>query len=159
MRSNSSASPGSNAGCGLKPRNSRLRPGQRRGITRQQCRVWIETSELVHAPEIGEASPGSNAGCGLKLVTEPGCVADFGITRQQCRVWIETWMRSALRLLAAASPGSNAGCGLKPVPRSLPTAPARASPGSNAGCGLKQGGNTNHAPASSHHPAAMPGVD
>jgi hypothetical protein len=37
-----------------------------KSITRQQCRVWIET-EISEAMEgHRKASPGSNAGCGLK---------------------------------------------------------------------------------------------
>jgi len=83
------ASPGSNAGCGLKP-------------------------ELHLAVLSGHgASPGSNAGCGLKPKMSDSSDRSLSITRQQRRVWIETQLLSVDTLKGLASPGSNAGCGLK----------------------------------------------
>ena len=38
-------------------------------ITRQRCRVRIETEALDAMPPRRHASPGSDAGCGLKLGT------------------------------------------------------------------------------------------
>ena len=60
------ASPGSDAGCGLKP---------------------VSTAALLTS---AIASPGSDAGCGLKLATILTDASSLCITRQRCRVRIET---------------------------------------------------------------------
>jgi len=129
-------------------------------ITRQQCRVWIETKLRPCMTPTQQASPGSNAGCGLKL-------DDHGFNP----------------VTLNASPGSNAGCGLKQARTHPDPIFVNASPGSNAGCGLKHSGSpfsrtgnnritrqqcrvwietaqaSEAARSHSHHPAAMPGVD
>ena len=91
------ASPGSNAGRGLK--------------------------HVTHIMSMGphKASPGSNAGRGLKR-EHP--VRDQyprpRIARQQCRARIETAEMSIDELKRVASPGSNAGRGLKPFASEQP---------------------------------------
>ncbi len=60
-------------------------------ITRQKCRVWIETSMMLSSACNLAASPGRNVGCGLKQTGTPvNTLTASGITRQKCRVWIET---------------------------------------------------------------------
>ena len=130
------ASPGSNAGCGLKPRIRAAGRRRIRGITRQQCRVRIETAFKGTDTSDYVASPGSNAGCGLKRFGDRGVVA-----------------------LSSASPGSNAGCGLKHTLWPWPGIVRFASPGSNAGCGLKLMKEIENTNPDEHHPAAMPGAD
>ena len=62
------ASPGSDAGCGLKQRSPHEVFNQNLRITRQRCRVRIETPYPVAEINGNHASPGSDAGCGLKHI-------------------------------------------------------------------------------------------
>ena len=105
-------------------------------ITRQQCRVRIETGVPTAGPATGSS-----------------------ITRQQCRVRIETCSRSAIDDQRQPSPGSNAGCGLKLPGLAPPHLVRHPSPGSNAGCGLKLFNGAMVRAILDHHPAAMPGAD
>ena len=59
------ASPGSDAGCGLKLAMISVTCFVL-CITRQRCRVRIETTAVCGQQGIDRASPGSDAGCGLK---------------------------------------------------------------------------------------------
>ena len=153
------ASPGSDAGCGLKRLAAACARGRRRRITRQRCRVRIETRCLQVLEHVGLASPGSDAGCGLKPVPD-----------------------QRPRSGPYASPGSDAGCGLKPpspgvsyvqssitrqrcrvrietTPTTASSTYSGASPGSDAGCGLKHKSQQHRVAVGAHHPAAMPGAD
>ncbi len=155
------ALPGSNAGCGLKPCGADGILTARR-ITRQQCRVWIETSRSINTCvcrcritrqqcRVWIETPSclivrhsrssiTRQQCRVWIETRWPLVRNCScrrITRQQCRVWIETSTGSPSVPSAFASPGSNAGCGLKPLSLALNSCDGGASPGSNAGCGLK----------------------
>ena len=129
------ASPGRNVGCGLKQRRfRRCRPAPR--ITRQKCRVWIETGAPAWS-----------------------CFSRTCITRQKCRVWIETPLGLTKACHLGASPGRNVGCGLKPLRQEFGQVHPVASPGRNVGCGLKLRRGMSIPPMPMHHPAEMSGVD
>ncbi len=83
-------SPGRNAGCGLKHSFVR-RPQARFCITRQKCRVWIETSAQVGKSSMIESI--TRQKCRVWIETCYGRLRHacfVRITRQKCRVWIET---------------------------------------------------------------------
>ena len=129
------ASPGRDAGCGLKRRAHTRKHKNLTRITRQRCRVRIETLSQCQLLGRSHASPGRDAGCGLKPCSLFPALRNIRITRQRCRVRIETYGRGSRQACLWASPGRDAGCGLKPRdrPRDLKV------------------------PV--HHPAEMPGAD
>ena len=111
---NLAASPGRNVGCGLKHSQ---RPVVQVGgvrITRQKCRVWIETSSPRNA--LATCFRITRQKCRVWIETVMFATWQqerHGITRQKCRVWIETAMLAHPRMYWVASPGRNVGCGLK----------------------------------------------
>ena len=83
-------------------------------ITRQRCRVRIETSGGRGRLQGREAI--TRQRCRVRIETLLpilGNPSGVPITRQRCRVRIETSRERLASLHFAPSPGSDAGCGLK----------------------------------------------
>ena len=85
-------------------------------ITRQKCRVRIETVSLIVSLYMLRCI--TRQKCRVRIETLEAIIQHRlrgSITRQKCRVRIETQGGAKLKSdLLGASPGRNAGCGLKP---------------------------------------------